>query len=202
MIYFVVYKITNLVNDKIYIGAHETDDIADDYYGSGTAIRRAIKKYGKHSFTKQILSHHSSRLEMFEAEANIVTADFIKEQTNYNNTVGGKVPPSQQGRKYSRSEQSKLRYKEAAAKRDKNYGFRIAKIKKENGDYERQKEVARKVGLGNKNIKRSADQIQRIGDRSRNSRWFTDGNVNKFIHLDDNVPAGFIPGKTHKNKKF
>lgn len=29
--YFLLYKITNLVNGKIYIGAHKTEDIDDGY---------------------------------------------------------------------------------------------------------------------------------------------------------------------------
>jgi hypothetical protein len=29
--YYLVYKITNLINGKIYIGAHKTDDLDDGY---------------------------------------------------------------------------------------------------------------------------------------------------------------------------
>jgi hypothetical protein len=203
MIYYVVYKITNLINGKVYIGVHETQDMNDDYYGSGTSIKAAIRKYGKQNFIKEVLSSHSSRAEMFEEEAKIVTEDFIKQSSNYNNTIGGKLPPNHKGKNHPpRSEESKKRYKEAAAKRDKDYGFRIAKIKKEKGDYERHREVARQIGLGNKNTKRTEEQKQKIGNRSKNSRWFTNGTINKFIHIDDTVPAGFQAGKTHKNKKF
>ena len=43
----VVYQITNLINGKIYIGVHSTDDINDGYMGSGDLIKMAIKNMVK-----------------------------------------------------------------------------------------------------------------------------------------------------------
>jgi hypothetical protein len=61
---FIIYKITNLINGKVYIGKHETKNINDNYFGSGKLIRRAIKKYGISNFKKEILFQFSSREEM------------------------------------------------------------------------------------------------------------------------------------------
>jgi hypothetical protein len=49
----IIYKITNLLNNKIYVGKSELNN--PNYYGSGTYITRAIKKYGKENFKKEIL---------------------------------------------------------------------------------------------------------------------------------------------------
>ena len=50
-----VYLITNLINNKKYIGSSRKSDIDKDYYGSGKAIKSALKKHGKENFTREIL---------------------------------------------------------------------------------------------------------------------------------------------------
>ena len=49
----IIYKTTNLINNKIYIGQDSRNN--PYYYGSGTIITLAIKKYGKNNFKKEIL---------------------------------------------------------------------------------------------------------------------------------------------------
>jgi hypothetical protein len=49
----VIYKITNLINQKIYIGKDSTN--RKNYYGSGKAIKNAILKYGEDNFSKEII---------------------------------------------------------------------------------------------------------------------------------------------------
>lgn len=60
-----IYKTTCLVNGKIYIGQHE-GNIGDDYIGSGTIFKRAVIKYGKENFKREILrecnTHHELRI--------------------------------------------------------------------------------------------------------------------------------------------
>ena len=63
MNYGYIYKVTNVINNKIYIGYHkckkdsitETDMINDGYWGSGTLISKAESKYGIENFAKQIV---------------------------------------------------------------------------------------------------------------------------------------------------
>ena len=52
--YYMVYKTTNLVNNKYYIGVHATNDLNDGYFGSGKNLKQAIKKYGKEHFKRDI----------------------------------------------------------------------------------------------------------------------------------------------------
>jgi len=89
MKYYLVYKITNLTNNKIYVGKHETEDKNDDYFGSGKLIRKAIKKYGINNFKKEILHECSSKEEMDQKEKEIVNEDFVKSKNTYNLKVGG-----------------------------------------------------------------------------------------------------------------
>jgi group I intron endonuclease len=50
-----VYLITNIINGKKYIGSSRKPQIDENYYGSGKAIKDALKKYGKNNFTRDIL---------------------------------------------------------------------------------------------------------------------------------------------------
>ena len=52
MKFFGIYKITNLVDGKMYIGQHTTSDLDDGYMGSGKRIIRAVKKFGVQNFRK------------------------------------------------------------------------------------------------------------------------------------------------------
>ena len=52
---FYIYRITNKINGKTYIGQHKYKKLNDSYMGSGINIRRAQKKYGMENFEKEIL---------------------------------------------------------------------------------------------------------------------------------------------------
>lgn len=49
----IIYKTTNLINGKIYIG--KTVGTKKNYIGSGTAFKKATKKYGKENFKCEII---------------------------------------------------------------------------------------------------------------------------------------------------
>ena len=49
-----IYKTTNKINQKIYIGKHQSSEYDDKYFGSGKILRRAIEKYGLNNFTNEI----------------------------------------------------------------------------------------------------------------------------------------------------
>lgn len=87
--HYTIYKITNLLNSKIYIGCHSTENLMDDYMGSGKAIKSAIKKYGVRNFRKEILYVFPTKEEAYLKEKEIVNAQFIVDENTYNIRLGG-----------------------------------------------------------------------------------------------------------------
>ena len=87
--YHFFYKITNNFNGKYYYGVHSTNDLNDGYMGSGYMIKKLIKKYGKDSFTKEILKYFDNEEEMFSYEKEFLTEDVINNENCYNLVGGG-----------------------------------------------------------------------------------------------------------------
>lgn len=87
--HYLVYKITNLVNGKTYIGKHETYNIDDGYMGSGELLNLAKKKYGLENFKREILFDFDSREEMNKKEIELVNEQFVRRADTYNATLGG-----------------------------------------------------------------------------------------------------------------
>ncbi len=87
--YKFIYKTTNLINGKFYIGMHITDDLNDGYLGSGKVLRRAIRKHGKENFIREILEFYETQDLLAEAERKIVTRDLILDPMCMNLMEGG-----------------------------------------------------------------------------------------------------------------
>lgn len=90
----IVYKITNKITGKYYIGKHSTQNINDSYMGSGRGIKNAIKKYGRDNFIKEILYDFTTEKEAFDKEAEIVTPEVVANPLTYNQYVGGYGTPT------------------------------------------------------------------------------------------------------------
>ena len=83
--FYTVYKITNTINGKYYIGKHQTNNLNDGYMGSGKILKHAIKKYGIENFIKEILFVFDNEQEMNDKEKELVV---VSEET-YNLINGG-----------------------------------------------------------------------------------------------------------------
>jgi DNA invertase Pin-like site-specific DNA recombinase len=80
-----VYKITNLKNNKIYIGVrtHPNPD-NDEYMGSGTCIQKVIEIEGIKNFKKEIIHRFNTREEAEHKEKEYLTEEFCNDPNTYN----------------------------------------------------------------------------------------------------------------------
>nr|WEM05545.1 homing endonuclease [Ralstonia phage BOESR1] len=95
----VIYKTTNMVNGKIYVGLHSTNKLEDGYLGSGWAIKSAISKYGRENFSREILLVLDSRTEARNIESILVDASFVSRPDTDNLQPGGMGVEDQWGEK-------------------------------------------------------------------------------------------------------
>lgn len=84
-----IYKTTNTINNKIYIGQTIKDD--DNYLGSGKLLLKAVQKYGgKKNFKREILEHCKTRKQLNEREIFwIAFYNSTNPQIGYNIMLGG-----------------------------------------------------------------------------------------------------------------
>lgn len=101
--YIYVYKTTNLVNGKYYIGVRCTNYINDGYIGCGIKSYKeaklktktnngfcfAVVKHGYHNFKKEIIKFFESREDAYDFESSIVTEKEVCDSNCYNIALGG-----------------------------------------------------------------------------------------------------------------
>ena len=63
-----IYKTTNLINNKIYIGKHLSNSYDSKYYGSGVLLIKAIEKYGIDNFKNEIIDIAETEEELNKKE--------------------------------------------------------------------------------------------------------------------------------------
>lgn len=63
--YGYIYKTTNLINGKIYIGQKKSDVfLGNKYLGSGKILQLAVEKYGKENFSVELLHESLNKLDL------------------------------------------------------------------------------------------------------------------------------------------
>jgi hypothetical protein len=137
-----VYKTTNTVNGKYYIGVHRTNNINDGYLGCGhyrgrklreqldTRLYRAFRKYGDDAFITEVLYKFDNEGDAFKKEKELID---ITDKSCYNDKpggVGGFHPDTNKGRILSESERKKL--SESAKIRSKLHTLQTEVLKEYN----------------------------------------------------------------------
>ena len=211
--FYYLYQITNLVNNKIYVGVHKTHDMDDGYMGSGKVIKRAIEKYGTDNFRKDILETFQNAKFMYAREKELVTEEFLSREDVYNLRRGGHG-----GFDYINNIKNKEYYK-IRIQNGKKYNFKTRndttqiRYGKDNNFY--QKKTLTNFAIDNKLQKKAtlnaqSDSVKikrkmtmksrKHQQKSKNSQfgtiWITNGKENLKIKSLCVMPEGWSKGRT------
>jgi hypothetical protein len=207
--YYIVYKTTNRINGRTYIGCHKTVNLKDGYLGSGIAFKLALKKYGVENFEREILEIFDNSEDMFEREYQLV--DHLSEYT-YNLIEGGSrldytnVNGDNAGARYINSNglnntSNQYRISSDKIKSDPGYAEWFSSRVKEgqkNSDYIPGSFRGKTHSVKTKD-KMSRIAKDRLSDPCKNSQygtiWITDGVINKKLNKDGDIPDGWRRGR-------
>jgi hypothetical protein len=85
----IVYKTTNCINGKMYIGVDSKNN--NSYLGSGKILKLALEKYGVENFQKEIIKEFLTVEEAYAYEEELINSlDAVNSEMYYNVMEGGK----------------------------------------------------------------------------------------------------------------
>jgi len=194
-----IYKTTNIINGKYYIGMHSTDNVDDGYIGSGKLLWFSIKKYGKENFVCEILEYLPNRQTLKEREKEIVNKILLEDKSCLNLKLGGYGGFVDENHKYKfhssggrkvRSNFSKIHQEKM--KNDKEYREKIIlKLKSYKRWLGKKHKEESKKKIGEKNsISQKGEKNSQFG-----TCWITNGVDNKKIKKTEKLPNGWVFGR-------
>jgi hypothetical protein len=201
-----LYKTVNLLNGKYYVGIHSTSNLKDGYLGSGTRLRRAIRKYGKENFKLEILEFFHTRKDLAKRERELVNEALLQDPMCMNLKPGGDggfLPEHQKlgANAGSKVLQEKLKnpvfyaeWKErmaAGLRRAYAEGTREKKGGGWNRGSKLTEEHKAKIGAAN-SIKQKGDKNSQYGKKQT---WITNEEVNRKIERNLPIPEGWRKGR-------
>ena len=217
--FYVVYQITNVVNNKIYIGVHKTNNLDDNYMGSGKLLNYAKTKYGIENFKKEIIEIFDNLDDMYNMESKLVNEEFILRNDTYNIKLGGSGGweyINNNGLKKPITEDGRIKCQISGRiggiyTRDNKLGlFGMTEEQKRQRNINSQQATFKKYGVNSIFSLLSKDPefrikhkeaLARIGHQQgeKNSQfgkiWITNGTINAKINKDDNIPDGWRKGR-------
>ena len=211
-----VYKITNTLNNKIYIGKREKSSLDENYWGSGKHIKYAIKKYGTDNFNREILEWCDTKDDLCEKETFYIKEfDATNPDIGYNiatNGWGGGFPHTEEW-KTAHSGAGNGRYGKEVPQETRN---KISEARKGKGTgpcpQKGRSGVKKPIGFGDKirkarlGVKFSPEAKANWERSMKNCGWeknkgkhiFNNGLIEIRLFDDQEIPDGFIRGRKSK----
>lgn len=219
---YYIYEIKNNINNKTYIGQHHTNNLKDNYMGSGSLLHQAYEKYGIKNFSKSILAITETKENINILEKHFISLFREEGKAEYNIADGGdggnvlnylseeqiyfwkkKIGEKSKGHKLSKDARKKIS--------DSRIGITFSEeTRRKIGEASRNRicseETRRKMSLSQKGKKKKPmsdegkENIRKahIGKipwnkgKPTNCRWYNNGYRNV---LSKECPVGFTPGR-------
>lgn len=169
-----VYKITNNINRRYYVGVRTFNGIVqtDPYMGSGKIIRLAIKKQGIQNFSKQIIGIFHDKSLAYAYQKIIVNQWFVDNPMTYNIKIGGVGGSTNKG--IPHSEQTKRKIGDANRRRVWSQQSK-QKISKSNSNPSEQtrekKRIARAKQVITQQTKKKMGESRKGNKNALGSKW-------------------------------
>lgn len=209
--FYTVYKTTNLINGKFYVGKHQTQNLDDGYLGSGKHLKRAIVKHGIEHFEKEILFVFDNEAEMNAKEAELVTEEFCNRDDTYNLCPGGQggfgyIYSNRLWDTQQRYEQSQVNFEKLIDGNQKyfmtvdmiEHGKKISSgLKKFYSSGRESFFKGKKHSAETKRKMSEASKGQGLGEKNSQygTMWITNGIENRKIKKVDKIPEGWYKGR-------
>ena len=162
-----IYKTTNLLNNKIYIGKRVYRKKDDNWYlGSGIYLNRAIKKYGRENFKKEILEWCNNKSHLCEREIYWISQfNATDTKIGYNLSLGG------DGGNVGVEAYIKIGNKLRGKKKSKEFGEKVSKALKGKAKSKEHIEKVRQALLGVSRPKKVVDKMSKSIKTKYNNGW-------------------------------
>ena len=198
-----IYKITNKLNNKIYVGKRQKSEFDIYYWGSGTYISNSIRLHGVENFSREVLEWCYSVEELLEKEKFWISCLHAQDpNVGYNLSEGGL------GSSVGGKQNADYFYVHKGIDVKRILKTDLAKYISEG--YTRGKGYGSNNRVGKKWDQEVKDKISNSGKGKHNNKgennpcygsrfyWANDGVKNKRIPMDQQLPEGFIKGKIQK----
>lgn len=203
-----VYQITNNINGKKYIGKHSSKTLDNNYYGSGSLIKKAIKKYGKENFSKEVIKILETSEEAYRYEENLILEKLVSKDPMYYN-ISMQGSGGRHGNSLSEEHKRKISLKITGRKHTDEAKRKIGDSKRGKSNWhkgqKRSDESRKKLSIAKTGVKLTEEHKKNIskvnmGDKNPNfgKMWITDKILNKKINKTDPIPDGWTKGRSFK----
>ena len=217
---YYIYRITNLINGKTYIGQHKYKKLDDNYMGSGVYLAQAKKKYGIENFKKEILY---SRIQYRETADDMERFAIAKERAigkaEYNIASGGnggswkgrqsgmkgkhlseesrkKISKANKGHSVSEKTRKKIALANTGKHPTEETRKKLSETHKKKHPTEKTRKKMSEANKGKNNgfygKKHSDDTKKKLSELHKGRHWYNNGEISVMCF---ECPDGFVPGR-------